>query len=60
MKGFAHYLKFEFPDYLNEYQGILAIPLKKTFRRELSYDYNRVIFLVIFLVIYFKKWSYFG
>ena len=37
MKGFVHYLKFEFPDYLDEYQKILAIPLKKTIQREISY-----------------------
>lgn len=37
MKGFVHYLKFEFPDYLDEYQRILAIPLKKTIQREISY-----------------------
>ena len=37
MKGFVHYLKFEFPDYLDEYQSILAIPLKKTIQREISY-----------------------
>ena len=37
MKGFVHYLKYEFPDYLDEYQKILAIPLKKTIQREISY-----------------------
>jgi len=37
MKGFVHYLKFEFPDYLDEYQRILSIPLKKTIQREISY-----------------------
>ena len=37
MKGFVHYLKYEFPDYLDEYQRILAIPLKKTIQREISY-----------------------
>jgi integrase/recombinase XerD len=37
MKGFVHYLKYEFPDYLDEYQRILAIPLKKTVNREISY-----------------------
>lgn len=37
MKGFAHYLKYEFPDYLDEYQRILAIPLKKTIQKEISY-----------------------
>ena len=37
MKGFVHYLKFEFPDYLKEYQRILGIPLKKTLQKEISY-----------------------
>ena len=37
MKGFVHYLKFEFPDYLDEYQRILSIPLKKTSQHEISY-----------------------
>lgn len=37
MKGFVHYLKYEFPDYLDEYQRILAIPLNKTIQREISY-----------------------
>lgn len=37
MKGFVHYLKYEFPDYLDEYQRILAIPLKKTIQKEISY-----------------------
>lgn len=37
MKGFVHYLKYEFPDYLDEYQRILAIPLKKTTQKEISY-----------------------
>ena len=30
MKGFVHYLKYELPDYMEEYQRILGIPLKKT------------------------------
>ncbi|RCX12112.1 site-specific recombinase XerD [Anaerobacterium chartisolvens] len=37
LKGFVHYLKYEFPDYLDEYQRILGIPLKKTLRKEISY-----------------------
>ena len=37
MKGFVHYLKYEYPDYLDEYQKILAIPLKKTTQPEISY-----------------------
>jgi len=37
LKGFVHYLKYEFPDYLNEYQRILSIPLKKTYQKEISY-----------------------
>lgn len=37
MKGFVHYLKYEFPDYMEEYQKILAIPQKKTIQTEISY-----------------------
>ena len=37
MKGFVHYLKYEFPDYLEEYQRILGIPMKKTTYTEISY-----------------------
>lgn len=37
MKGFVHYLKYELPDYMEEYQRILAIPLKKTEKKEISY-----------------------
>ena len=37
MKGFVHYLKYEFPDYMEEYQRILGIPLKKTGQKEISY-----------------------
>lgn len=33
MKGFVHYLKYEFPDYMEEYQKILGIPLKKHNRK---------------------------
>jgi site-specific recombinase XerD len=37
MKGFVHYLKYEFPDYMDEYQKILGIPLKKAEQKEISY-----------------------
>lgn len=37
MKGFVHYLKYEYPDYLEEYQKILGIPLKKAPTKEISY-----------------------
>lgn len=37
MKGFVHYLKYEFPDYMEEYQRILGIPLKKSEQKEISY-----------------------
>ena len=37
LKGFVHYLKYEFPDYMEEYQRILGIPLKKTGHKEISY-----------------------
>ncbi len=37
LKGFARYLSGEYPDYLEEYQGILAITEKKAHRKEISY-----------------------
>ena len=37
LKGFVHYLKYEFPDYMEEYQHILGIPFKKTIHKEISY-----------------------
>ena len=37
MRGFVHYLKYELPDYMEEYQRILGIPLKKTEQKEISY-----------------------
>ena len=37
INSFVHYLKYEFPDYLDEYQRILSIPLKKTKQPEISY-----------------------
>ena len=37
LKGFVHYLKYEFPDYMEEYQRILGIPIKKTPQKEISY-----------------------
>lgn len=37
MKGFVHYLKYEFPDYMEEYQAILGIALKKAEQKEISY-----------------------
>lgn len=37
IKGFVHFLKYEFPDYLEEYQRILGIPLKKVEQKEISY-----------------------
>lgn len=37
IKGFVHYLKYEFPDYMEEYQRILGIPIKKTICTEISY-----------------------
>ena len=37
MKGFVHYLKYEFPDYMEEYQRILGIPLKKTEQKANKY-----------------------
>ena len=37
INSFIHFLKYEFPDYLNEYQKILAIPIKKSPIKEVSY-----------------------
>lgn len=37
INSFVHFLKYEFPDYLNEYQRILAIPIKKAPIKEVSY-----------------------
>ncbi|MBQ5559078.1 MAG: site-specific integrase [Lachnospiraceae bacterium] len=37
LKSFVHYLSFEYPDYLDEYQSILAIPMKHTYKPEISY-----------------------
>lgn len=37
LKGFAHYLIYEFPDYLEEYQRIIEIPQKKVVQKEISY-----------------------
>lgn len=37
MKGFVHYLKHEYPDYLSEYQRILGIQIKKSEHKEISY-----------------------
>lgn len=37
MKGLVHYLKYELPDYMEEYQRILGIPLKKSEKKEISY-----------------------
>jgi site-specific recombinase XerD len=37
IKGFVHFLKYEYPDYLSEYQKILNIPVKKTQQKEISY-----------------------
>ena len=37
INSFIHFLKYEYPDYLNEYQRILAIPIKKAPKKEVSY-----------------------
>lgn len=37
MKSFVHYLKYEFPEFMEEYQLILSIPLKKAEKKEISY-----------------------
>lgn len=55
MKGFVHYLKYEFPDHLDEYQRILAIPLKKTEQPEISYMKTDGIELLVNQVDVSKK-----
>lgn len=47
MKGFVQYLKYEFPDYLEEYQKILGIPIKKTLRSEISYMKTKGVKLLV-------------
>jgi site-specific recombinase XerD len=37
INSFVHFLKYEFPEYLDEYQRILAIPVKKAPQREISF-----------------------
>lgn len=37
IRSFVHFLKYEFPEYLDEYQKILGIPLKKADQKEISY-----------------------
>lgn len=47
IKGFVHYLKYEFPEYMEEYQKILGIPLKKTEKKEISYMKTEGVKLLI-------------
>lgn len=47
MKGFVHYLKYEFPDYMEEYQRILGILIKKTEQKEISYMKTEGIKLLV-------------
>lgn len=37
INGFLHFLKYEYPDYMEEYQKILSIPVKKAPQKEISY-----------------------
>lgn len=37
INSFVRFLMYEYPDYLNEYQRILAIPLQKAEQKEISY-----------------------
>lgn len=37
LNGFVHFLKYEYPDYMDEYQKILRIPVKKAPKKEISY-----------------------
>ena len=37
INGFIHFLKYEYPDFMEEYQKILSIPIKKSPQKEISY-----------------------
>ena len=37
LNSFIHFLTYEYPEYLNEYQRILGIPVKKAPQKEISY-----------------------
>ncbi|MBE0451629.1 MAG: tyrosine-type recombinase/integrase [Clostridia bacterium] len=37
INGFIHFLKYEYPDYMDEYQKILSIPFKRIPQKEVSY-----------------------
>ena len=37
INGFIHFLKYEYPDFMEEYQKILSIPIKKAPQKEISY-----------------------
>ena len=37
INSFVHFLKYEFPEHLDEYQRILAIPVKKGMQKEISF-----------------------
>lgn len=37
LNSFVHFLEYEFPEHLNEYQRIVAIPIKKMLQKEISY-----------------------
>jgi site-specific recombinase XerD len=37
INGFVHFLKYEYPDFMEQYQKILSIPIKTAPRKEISY-----------------------
>jgi len=37
INGFVHFLKYEYPDFIVEYQKILSIPIKSAPQKEISY-----------------------
>jgi len=37
INGFIHFLKYEYPDFMTEYQKILSIPFKRAHKKEISY-----------------------
>jgi site-specific recombinase XerD len=47
LKSFVKYLMYEYPDYLNEYQRILAIPVKKCLKPEIAFLKSNGVKLLI-------------
>ena len=55
INSFVHFLEYEFPEYLDEYQRILAIPTKKAPQREISYVKEEGLKLIISQIDLRKK-----